>query len=430
MSHRKARKRKKPINIIFMILLLYIFLRPIVDIVSGGPKTILAQGEVLIDKINGEGTFIRSEKVVYSDVEGILNINAPEGEMLSAGQEVASIHRTKNNASLENEIKEIEDAISTLKSSDIKIDFLENEKSNIKDLKINATKKLQEYILNKDYENIAIIKEELLLYEEKQNDFNFSGSLASESINNLENKKQDIESKLEKNNIKYYTSNSGIVSYKVDGYESIYLPVNFENYSYKKLNIDIQAKNKISKDKKAKNENVSIGGPVYKLLDNFEWYVAIKIDNKKDVKDLDIGKAVSIVTMDKPEVKGKIIAINRSNDKAVLVIKFDTMLYKYYDIRFSDVQVIKSSVETLKLPKRSVVEKDNVQGVYIKNKSGIVEFRHIFKIKEDDEYIYIKAGDNSSKVYIKKDQDPVSTVTLFDEIILNTRNIQEGDIVN
>lgn len=429
---QKRKKRRKITSLIVMLLIGYLFLKPAINIISGGFKTTLPNKELLVDSIKAEGFFIRSEKVVEADVEGTLKKTAREGDRLAAGVEVVRINSLKDNSSLEREILEIDQAIEALEKSEVEIDTLENEQTNIEDLQRDKIEEIQSKIINKEYDTINISKEELNLYEKKQSDSNFSSILENETIENLKDRKDKITQQLSTNNIKYYTQNGGIVSYEVDGYEDIYMPVDLENYTYKRLDSDEYLRLSDSNDKKPEAEReVSAGQAIYKVIDDFEWYIAIKLDNIKEVSDLDVNQSIKIkIADDNSEVKGIIININKSNNTAVVVVKFNTMMYKFYNNRIDIVELIKSETDTLKIPKRSIIKKDRQDGVYIKNKGGIIEFKPVFQIKEIGEYVYIQTGDNSSNVYLKNRQESVRTITLFDEVILNTKTVKEGDIID
>lgn len=429
---QKIRKRKKIVGLLVVILALYLFLKPIINIISGGLKTTLPSKETLVESIKGEGFFIRSEKVIKSDINGILKKTVDEGSRVGAGIEVASIHSLKDSSSLEREIVEIEQAIISLEKAESKVDLLENEKDNLEDLRLCKIEQIQRNIINKDYKDINITKRELVSYEQKQNDVNFSGNLASESIESLKSRKDKIMEEINTNNIKYYTQNAGMISYKVDNYEDIYIPRDFEKYTYEKLNSDDYIKQNNTKGHSEEVDmEVSVGQTIYKLLDDFEWYLAIKLDNLKDTTDLDLNKAVNVkIDGEDLQIKGNIVNINKSNNTAVVVIKFNTMMYKFYNNRVSMVELIKSKINAFKIPNESIIKNNGQDGVYIKNKGGIVEFKPVFKIKEIGEYAYIQTGDNSSNVYLKKDSKPLKTINMFDEIILNTKNIRVGDIVN
>lgn len=427
---QKRRKRKKITGFIAVILIAYLFLKPTINIISGGFKTTLPSQELLVESVKGEGFFIRNEKVVESDAKGILKRSVDEGQRIGAGIEVASIESVKDNSHLEREILEIEQAIETLEKSEAKIDILKDEKIDIQKLQRDKLEEIQNKIIKEEYSNINITKEELSLYEKKQKDVNFPNQLASESIEKLKSRRDKIKEEISSDNRRYYTQNGGIISYKVDGYEEIYTSYDLENYTYKKLNSDEYLKQSAIKDENLEDETeISIGQPIYKILDDFEWYVAIKIDNIKDIIDISSNQTVKLhIDGDASKIKGKIVNINRSNNTAVVVVKFDTMMYKFYHMRIAKVELIKSETNTFKIPKRTLVKKDKQEGVYIKNKGGIVEFKPVFEIKEIGEYVYIHTGDNASNVSLG--EETVKTITLFDEVILNTKNVKEGDIID
>lgn len=235
--------------------------------------------------------------------------------------------------------------------------------------------------------------------------------------------------------IQYYNENAGLISYEIDGYEEEFQGEELEKYSYDLLD----SKEYLEKIKGREEEidpsgdmQVSRGQAIYKIIDNFEWYIAIKVENKEDIADLSQGQGVKVKMDGEDEesiVKGYIRAINETGDKAVLVVKFNTMLYKYFNLRVKDVELIKNEFKAFKIPTKSIFEKDGQDGVYIKNKGGIVEFRPVFLIKEVQDDSFIKIGDNSSNIYLEEGSDPIRTVDQFDEIILNHDSVKEGDII-
>ncbi len=103
---------------------------------------------------------------------------------------------------------------------------------------------------------------------------------------------------------------------------------------------------------------------------------------------------------------------------------------KIYDERFVNFDIIKYKHNGYKIPTKAIVEKDGIKGVYIKEISGIVKFKPVEIIKEEDKFVYVSSGENNT-IVIKGGQDkPVKTITVFDEILLNTKGVKEGIIVH
>lgn len=429
---QKKRRRRKKVSLILVFLLAYLFLKPMLNVISGGLKTSLPNRELLVESVSGEGFFIRSEKLIKSDTEGIFKKTAKEGSRVGAGIEIASIRSLKESSSLEREVLEIDQAILSLEQSEAEVDILQGESQDLEDLRQEKIEEIQDNIINKDYNNINVFKEELSLYEKKEKDGDSSDDLSNSSIDSLKDRREKISQEINTSNIKYYTQNGGIISYILDGYENVYLPIEFEKYTYKKLDSKDYFKDKESKKEKIEEDkNVSVGQAIYKLLDDFQWYMAIKIEKIEDIKDLDINQRVKIrMHEDNSQIEGNIININKDGNNAVIVVKFNTMMYKFYDQRVAMVELIKSERDVLKIPKRAITTQDDQDGVYIKNKGGIVEFKPIFEIKQAGDYSYIETGDNNSNIYLKEDSEAIKTISIFDELILNKNSVKEGDIVN
>lgn len=434
MSYTRTQRkkiRKKRVGFIILFLILYLFLKPILNIITGGLKTTLPNRELLVESISGEAFFIRNEKIVKSSTEGLLKRTAKEGARVSAGTEVANIRSREESSSLEQEIIEIDRAISSLEKSEAEVNTLESNKENLKKLRQEKIEKIQSKIRNKDYKDMNLIKEELSLYdEEKVDNQETSDYTRDTSLENLKDRREKISQEINTQNVKYHTQNGGIISYLIDDYEDFYSPKEFEKFTYEKLNSRDFLKGTQAKQGQDDME-VSIGEPIYKILDDFQWHIAIKIDDAENIKDLDINQNVKInINDDNSYLEGSIIRINENDNRAVVVVEFDTQMYKFYNKRISMVELIKSEEDVLKIPKKSIIDKDGQKGVYIKNKGGIVEFRAIFEIKQAGEYAYIKTGDQNSMVYLEKDSEAIKTISVFDELILNKAGIKEGDIVN
>ncbi len=429
---QRKRRRKKIVSFIILFLILYLFLKPILNIITGGLKTTLPNRELLVESISGEAFFIRSEKIVESATEGLLKKTAKEGSRVGAGTEVVSIRSLKESSSLERELIEIDRAISSLEESEAEVNTLESNKENLQELRREKIEEIQSKIKNEDYKDMNLIKEELSLYDVEKYNKESSDYISSTSIENLKDRREKIAQEINTQNVKYHTQNGGIVSYLLDGYETVYLPFEFEKYSYEKLDSkDYLKEIEVNENQIQEDMEVSMGEPIYKLLDEFEWYIAIKIDDAENIKDLDINQNVKIKINDEDSnLKGNIIKINENDDKAVVVLKFDTQMYKFYNKRVSEVELIKSEEDVLKIPKKSIRDKDGQEGVYVKNKGGIVEFKPIFQVKQVGEYVYIKTGDENSTVYLEKDSEGIKTISIFDELVLNKTGIKEGDIVN
>lgn len=423
-KREKNRKRKKAFRTITIsFILLYLIIRSIPSILVGNAKTVLPEKGMLIKKIPTQGFVIKHETVVKSTVSGNLEISSKEGERVAAGIQVASINSMNDTSTLKQELLQIEESISALEKSEIETKLIINEKEKVQGLKESLVNKLQDTIMAGNFDEVYLLKSQLAIYDEKNKDISSANTLVGQSLENLKSKKASISSEINNNHMKYYTSSGGIISYLIDGYEEIYIPKDFENYTYDSL---IPKKLEYTEVK----STISVDEPIYKIIDNFEWYIALKIEDLKEIEGLEVGNNIKIeIEGDKRELEGKIIAVNPSKNKAVIIIRLNTFLHELYNIRFSKVNIILYKKEGYKIPTKSIVDKDGIKGVYIKDKSGIVKFRPIIALGEEGSYTFVDTGDNSGNIIIDG-EEPRKTISLFDEIFLNTINVKDGQILN
>lgn len=409
----QKKKRKKRIILIPLTFLVIYFIISSIPLIFGNPyKTILPEDDILFRKIEGQGVLIKEEYVSFAEGNGQVERIVKEGERVAAGKEVARISLLNDTSGLKQELLEVEQKIDTLSKSNRQVTSIENDKIKLEDIQNNIVDNIQKSINEGNFLDVHRSKEEILIYNGKLNNASNENTLLSQSIESLKETKKSLIEKIDKNNLRCYSSDSGLVSYEIDGYENIFLPHDFENYTYDNLNIDENTKNEIQ-------NRISVGAPVFKIINNFEWYLALKITNIKDIEGYKIGQALNIEIEDK-EIRGNIVAINTTYNKAVVVIKFSDYLHEIYNIRFTNVRIIKDKIESYKIPVKTVFDYEGKKGVYIKEINGIVKFKPVNIIDVVGEYAYIEKGDINGNI---------KTISLYDEIFLDPTTVVDGQIL-
>ncbi len=429
MSYERRKKRRKVKSSFRIAIIAFIFIylafRSIPIFLANNVKTVLPIEETLIQSLSSQAIVIKDEVVYKAQGNGQLDSSIKEGERVPAGIEVVTINLLEDTSQLKLEIIEIENAILSLSLTDTDIEVSKNEKTKISEKEYKLIESIQVAINLNQYEKVNNLKLELGLYDNKPSDTYVDNKLADQSMDSLKERRDILLEEISSNNIKYFTANSGIVSYLIDGYENIYLPKEFENYTYENLNLDSLDETSIV------DNQVDIGSAVFKMIDNFQWFIALKIEDIKDVSEYEIGNKLTIqFENDEKELKGDIVAINNSDQKTVIVLKLKDYLHEYYKMRFSKVNIIKSKKQALKIPTKVILEKNGQAGVYIREINGIVKFRPISIISEDKDYTFIEKGDNKGHITIPNQENTLKTVSLYDEIFSSTSNIIEGKILN
>lgn len=421
------RKRKKRWRMFFVFFIFgYLFFRSVPSLFAFGSKVALPEKVVVEDKIETEAIIIKKENLYKTDGEGRLEILVEEGERIPVGTKIGQITLLKDTSTLNQELEEVDKKIEALTKTEMDSEALKIDEEKIEQNIDSIIKNIQESISEGNYEKAEILKDKLSIYDSKQKDLGGSNTLISQSLENLNKKREELASNISSNTINYFSKESGIVSFKIDGYEDMY-PYDYRNdYEYsdfKKLN---------QEDKSLVGDgNVKAGEPIFKVIDNFEWYMIIKIENMKDINDYEEGNYILLTSSQiEDELEGRIMNIKKDGNKGLIICKFNTDFHNVYDKRCIDINLVKHKQDGYKIPRKSVVEEDGIIGVYVKEISGIIKFRPVEILLEENDIAYISCGDNNSNIKLEGSDKLVRTVRQFDEILINTINIKDGMIID
>ena len=109
------------------------------------------------------------------------------------------------------------------------------------------------------------------------------------------------------------------------------------------------------------------------------------------------------------------------NGYFTITVKITQQNKEIYDTRESEFDIIYKQMEALRIPKESLVKKDNKKGVYVineeSNKPEFVEIKGNYFEDDKDKYIYID--------FRKNEISEVDTVKLHDRIILKPNFINK-----
>lgn len=415
----KKPKKKRVFIVLSSFFVVYLLMSSIPLIFGSFQKTILPDTGILYKKVEGQGVVIKDEIVYNADGSGQLNLAITEGERIPVGVEVASISLLKDTSRLKQELVEINQRIETLSKSDKNSSKQEEDKTKIDSEKADLIENIQKNISSRSFSDIQSEIEELKSYDDTIQ----VNTLLGQGIDALKEQRIILEDQINSNNIKYYSKRSGIVSYHIDGYENVYRPLEFENYTFDNIIINDIVEQKSDEDE------ITAGKPVFKIINNFEWYMAIKVEDRTQVEQYEIGQPLVFELDNGTELSGKIIMLNISNNNVVIILKLNTYLHEDYNLRFTPIRIINYKKEGLKIPTDVIIEKDGKKGVYIKEIYGIVKFRQIDILGAEDDYTFINKGNNNGYIHFEGDEKPKKTVTLHDEIFMEPTGVTEGEIL-
>ena len=352
------------------------------------------------------------EKAYFSKGDGVVVFHASEGQKVPAGFDVANLNLMEDVSSLKDELNKVKTAIK------IKNGIEPAEKENV----LSFTKNLQEQIKNKNYPGVYF-------------DINSSDEASKENINEaelkeylelseeaLELKEKDLEEKISKYNFSYLAEFSGIVTYKIDGNEDYFKTDDLDKFTYKYLNKNYNFKS-LEMETKVKN-----GDPLFKIVNNLNWKLACAINNVSQISNYNIGDSVKIQIPEIQDIYGTIEKINKDNNHAVIIISLDRYFENMYSNRIHDGKIIVNKTKGFEIPKSTLIERDNLVGVYVQEIKGLVKFVPVDIINQSNDNVFINKGNKQSVISVG--DKSYKTVTVNDAIVINPKTVDESRILN
>ena len=223
------------------------------------------------------------------------------------------------------------------------------------------------------------------------------------------------------------TQSVGIVSYFVDGYENSLLTGSVTDYRKSDLN-------GIAQDKVVSlGLSTTSGYPVFKLIDPSKWYLIAYVPLNK-AENYPIGKKVDVL-LKKPvgtvaeegaqsaaednsddeeygSVEMRVIAAEEEDGATRLVLETNRYFDGLGELRVADCRIVSASVRGLLVETDSIVEEDDVPGVYVKTKTGKYEFMPINILGANDKTTVV-----SDMYFINAEGVSTKTIDPFDDIL-------------
>ena len=407
MKRRKIKHSK-----VFLIgIFAYIIINGITVFIGKNIDTLVVSNEKIEEYITTKGLLIRDEYIINSTMTGNIEAYFKEGDKVKNLDKVAYVYNNnideanfKELESLEKEVIQIEEGQSSIIKADVD--------------KVNKKiEKNKDNIQTKLIQGKLGISKEVVELEEHIKDKNklLKSDLNSKPIINKKEEINKLNNKIEKNSDILQTNKSGIISYKFDGNESKY---NIGNISELTID-DIEY---------TENEYIDIlnegvikhGQPIARIINNIKQYLAIVVEENEI---MNFKENNSVIIRDKNnQINAKVHNIYTKNDKNVVVFEISEQNIEINDTRVAEFDIIYKSIEGIKIPKSSIVKKDNVEGVYIVSETGSAKFIEIKGTSyENEEFIVID--------YYKNEIEGVKTIDIYDEIILEPKKVKNGSVV-
>ena len=358
-------------------------------------------------EISAEGYIIREETVLKGEnyKNGMSQIKA-EGEKISTNEN-AFRYYTKDEENLNNKIKELDNKIaeaqsqeSNIFSSDVKVIETEienkiNQMNNVKDVQ-----KIQEYKSELD----ELVKKKTKIIGE----LSPSGSYMKKLIQ----KRSEYEKQLNSGSEYMKATNSGVVSYKVDGLEE-------------KLNVnslDTITEDFLNKLNLKTGQIIPNSTECGKVVNNYYCYIATVLKNN-EAQNLEEGKNYKIRLTNGDEITAKVKKINQDNEKKIIIFKITRDVEDLIEYRKINFDIIYWSYSGLKVPNTSLLEENGLKYV-VRVRAGYKD-KILVKVSKSNENYSIVEDYTTEELkemgWSSVDIVNNKSIGVYDEIMVNPK---------
>ena len=215
----------------------------------------------------------------------------------------------------------------------------------------------------------------------------------------------------------YMADTPGILSYSTDGYETYFVWDNIQNITRKDVDdMDLEPKN-------SKKEEVTRGDPLFKIVDEKEWYMIYWL-SPEDSKHYTEGAFVNVILDEELEINARIVNIYAQGDDNMIVLKTYDFYPNMAKKRTVEAEVVAVDETGLQVKQSSIVTVDGNPGVYVKQINGDYKFVRVKILTLVGENAIV-ASDTFNEM--KGDlMEQVKTIKLYDEVLKNGKSMNKG----
>ena len=405
---KKIRKGRVFAVVLILALVFIYAVYLVAKLVQNPTNTFMVTNGKISQEESDIGYIIREETVVKGQnyKNGMVKIKN-EGEKVAKGDSVFRYY-SSGEEELKNKIAELDVEIQSL---------MQNEKSSFP-----SDVKLLESQIEKELDSIYGVNNAQKIQEYKKNINSYItkkakiSSPSNSRLKELLSQREEYENRLTSDSENVNAPESGIVSYRVDGLESVLTTENFTKFN-KSFLLDLKLKT---------GQTVASNEEVGKIINNYQCYIVFN-SNTNEAKNSKVGDTIKIRVQNSDTLKASVENIIDEDDETkTITVKITNDVEKLIAYRKISFDIIWWDAEGFRIPNEAIKEENGLSYV-VRNRNGYYNKMLVKILKQNDEYCIVRQykteeleelGFTSSQIYSMRN------IALYDEIVLNPTDEQ------
>ena len=405
---KKIRKGRVFAVVLILALVFIYAIYLVAKLVQNPTNTFMVTNGKISQEESDIGYIIREETVVKGQnyKNGMVKIKN-EGEKVAKGDSVFRYY-SSGEEELKNKIAELDVEIQSL---------MQNEKSSFP-----SDVKLLESQIEKELDSIYGVNNAQKIQEYKKNINSYItkkakiSSPSNSRLKELLSQREEYENRLTSDSENVNATESGIVSYRVDGLESVLTTEDFTKFN----------KNFLQELKLKTGQTVAGSEEVGKIINNYQCYIVFN-SNTNEAKNSKVGDTIKIRVQNSDTLKASVENIIDEDDESkTITVKITNDVEKLIAYRKISFDIIWWDAEGFRIPNEAIKEENGLSYV-VRNRNGYYNKMLVKILKQNDEYCIVRQykteeleelGFTSSQIYSMRN------IALYDEIVLNPTDEQ------
>ncbi|GAB6109309.1 HlyD family efflux transporter periplasmic adaptor subunit [Fusibacter bizertensis] len=408
---KTIRKKRRPkygrivVSLAVFGIFIYFIVKLGIDLFYNDQKTYLVEVGNLNIENQYQALVLRNELVVDTNLTGKITYFTNEGEVVEKNHQIAEIFNDGSEAVVE----EASEREQNRKKIEFDYNLLEYDITTLKN-EILFQMAAGQYNLIPSLKQQLIQKLERLDKLQTENKFlsNRTASYSEKTIGEgtlMEGQKQAI-----------YAPASGVLTYKMDGYEDFLTIDNLYNINYDEISsLELKETSLVHSTVKPKDK-------LFKIVDNANYFIAAVVPND----EIDTYKNVQSISaiIDGKTLEGEVYDVFTNNEKAVAVIQLREGFDGFFSRRLINCSIIRENYRGLKIFMDSIVNIDGKIGVYAVDKERKLVFTPVKILGYDTDYAIVY----NEQFYDEK-VGIVRSIKLSQEVVRYGSKYKTGDRV-
>lgn len=401
--------KKKIVMLVLLCIIIYIGYI-VVQLVRNPTDTVYVEMGQIQQEESAVGYIIRDETVLKGEnyKNGIEQIKT-EGEKVAKGERIFRYY-SNDEDNLVEKIQELDAKIDEAMSNEENSIF----SSDTKVLEQQIDDELYELYGESDLTKIKENKQEINSNMTKIAKITGEKSPAGSYLKKLIDQRSEYENKLNSGAEYLTATRSGIVSYRVDGYEDVLTTDDFSKYTKEFLsNLNLKT-----------GQIVPTSSESGKIIDNYCAYI-VTVLGSEYAKNIEVGDDVKIRLPSGTEIDAAIEYKTQEDDEYVITLKIEKNVDELIEYRKISFSIIWWSESGMRIPNSAISyeDKNGNQVAYVTRKRIEYQDKILVKILKSNEKYSVVSNYTTDELlelgYTSEEIRSMLNISIYDEIVIN-----------